>query len=112
MYVVHMFYTCCDYYCTYYVELFRSFIKQEKFLGRREDGENPKCKDLSSPEEKAKREEAMKENTTPPSVGPIYREKDHYPTYKPKYKERTIEFGVIVDKKLYQDMAVSIPFSD
>ena len=53
----------------------------------------------------------MKENTTPPSVGPIYREKDHYPTYKPKYKQRTIEFGVIVDKKLYQDMAVSTSFS-
>lgn len=50
----------------------------------------------------------MNENTTPPSVGPIYRSKDHYPSHKQKYKERTIEFGVIIDKKLYQDMAVSI----
>ena len=35
------------------------------------------------------------------------RKKDPVPFWKPKYKRSTIEFGIVVDKTLYEKMQVS-----
>ena len=37
----------------------------------------------------------------------LCRNKDPIPFWKPKYKTSTIEFGIVVDKTLYENMKVS-----
>ena len=52
--------------------------------------------------------EEMKRARKPPNHNKFLRNKETIPTWNKKYKTNTIEVGIVIDKALYQWMAVSI----